>query len=310
MRGRRFEYPAPEQLTVVIRAAGERTERACAQLFAEQLPEGRGPTVIHEKPFSRAVLRSFEIGIDAGRPWLIAVDADILPLPDTVERAREICGKMAPDAFVATPLFLCRTVGGFAMRGLHCYRASLLPRALALAPELAANLRPESRFHDAMRALGHAREVYAKALGLHEHEQHFRHVYVKSLLRARKDEHAATIRARLERTAADDPDSLVALWGFEDAADGGPVEYDWDARYERFETRMAAAGLTERGPLGVEEARGLALERILAHDFGADRETEPWIRAMHGFSGGAAGFIEAVRRPPLFTPAPARAGAA
>jgi len=160
MHERRFVYPEPEELTFVVRAAGERTEAACVAQLRGQLLSDAQLTVIHERPFSRAVTRTFELGIESGRPWLVAVDADLLLLDDAVERAREICGKMAPEAFCATPLFLCKTVGGFASRGLHCYRASLLYEALGLTDQLDPDLRPESRYYGAMKARGYTREEY------------------------------------------------------------------------------------------------------------------------------------------------------
>lgn len=305
MHERRFIYPEPDELTFVVRAAGERTEEACVAQLRRQLPSESQLTVIHERPFSRAVTRTFELGIASGRPWLVAVDADLLLLDDAVERAREICGKMAPEAFCATPLFLCKTVGGFASRGLHCYRASLLDEALGLTGQLDPDLRPESRYYGAMKARGYTREVYAKVLGLHEHEQSYRHIYIKSLLRARKDDDAEAFRRSLEVRAECDPDAMVALWGFEDAIDGGPDEYDWSAPLPSFEARMERAGLAEKPPLDASEIEELALREILAHDYVTDSTTEPWVRDMHAFERGAPGLIESVRNPPRFTPTPA-----
>lgn len=303
MPTRRFDYPDPSELTLVVRAAGERTEAACVDLFGGQLPSPDQLVVLRERPFAKAVIRCFEEGVLAGRPYLIAVDADILPLPDAVERAREICGKMAPDAFCATPLFLCRTVGGFAMRGLHCYRANLLPEALSLLPDLPSDLRPESRFHDAMKARGHPREVYAKVLGLHEYEQSFRHIYLKSMLRARKDPYAEQIRSRLQARAPHDPDALVALWGFEaaEADPNPPLEYDWTAARPELDRRLAAAGLSEKPTLDASRAAGMALDAVGAHDYRTDTHTEPWIREMLAFHDGGSRVLDAINQPPLFS---------
>ena len=52
---------------VVIRSAGERTEELCRYLAAQQVPE-ENVVVIREHPFSRAVLKSFEVGLDFGLP--------------------------------------------------------------------------------------------------------------------------------------------------------------------------------------------------------------------------------------------------
>lgn len=307
MHERRFVYPDPEELTFVVRAAGERTEAACIAQLRDQLPSVDQLVVLRERPFSRAVVRTFETGIEGGRPWLIAVDADLLFLDDAVERAREICGKMAPEAFCATPLFLCGTIGGFGSRGLHCYRASLLDEALGLTEKLDPDLRPESRYYDAMRARGHTREVYAKVLGLHEYEQSYRHIYLKSLLRARKDTDADVFRASLQERASSNTDAMIALWAFEDAEQDrdGPLEYDWSAPLPRFDARMHEAGIAEKSELTIGDVQGLALREILGHDYRSDTTTEPWVREMHGFEEGAPDLLRSVRNPPLFTPVPA-----
>ena len=45
--------------------------------------------LIHEVPFSQAVRRTFEIGIEQNKKWTIAVDADILLNDNSVQRMVE-----------------------------------------------------------------------------------------------------------------------------------------------------------------------------------------------------------------------------
>ena len=304
MKPRPFIYPSAEELTIVVRAAGERTEEACIAQLLDQIPDPSQLHVLHEQPFSKAVVRTFEIGVECGRPWLIAIDADLLIFDDSLDRAREICGKMAPEAFCATPLFLCNTVRGLVFRGLHCYRASLLDEALELTPSLAADLRPESRYYTAMKNRGYTREAYAKVLGVHEYEQSYRHIYLKSLLRARKDPDAEVFCEQLQARAEHDLDARVALWGFEDAINhlDAPIEYDWEAPLPAFDERMNSAGLAEKAPLKSSSIEGLALREVLQHDYHSDRSTEKWVRDMMDFEHGANKLKEAVTHPPLFTP--------
>jgi hypothetical protein len=300
-----YSYPAASELTVVIRGAHERTEELCTQIIAAQLPSRDQLTVLHRSPFSEAVNQTFEIGIDSKRPWLIAIDADIIPLDDVVVRIREICGKMAPDAFVATPLFLCNAVGGLATRGLHCYKAEFIEEAYGLIATLEQNLRPESRIHDAMTARGYKRECYAKIFGLHEYEQSAKHIYLKSMLRSRKDEFREQIRENLESRADLCSDSRIALWGFEDStADltlGSPlpVEYDWDAHYPRFDERMGMMGWSEKQSVNLTDFDGYALKQIRNHDFLNDVQTLPWIREILDFQQGASAALEYVNTEPI-----------
>lgn len=300
----RRTYPSPEEITVVVRAAHERTEELCVRTVVKQLPSSNQLTVLHERPFSKAVQRTLEIGIEAKRPWLIAIDADIIPLDDVVARIREICGKMADHAFVATPLFLCHMVGGFATRGLHCYRASLLPRAYALLGGIESGYRPESNIHDAMVHRGYTRECYAKICGLHEYQQSALHIYLKAMLRYRKDEYREQIRASLIARASGCRDCQIALWGFDDAAhdtrtesaDG--YEYAWDAEYERFRTRMNERGWSDKKPLECESMTGYALRVIRAHNYYHDQNTLPWIRDLLRFEQGGSDALEYVNTTP------------
>ncbi len=294
-------YPDASELTVVIRSAGERTEHHCAELLKSTLPNSSQCVVIHERPFSRAVRASFTIGIESARPWLIAVDADLLLLSDVVCRIREVCGKMAPEAFCATPLFLCNTLGGLATRGLHCYRASMLEEALCVTPNADEPLRPESAIQDAMRERGHTRECYAKVFGLHEYEQSLRHVYIKSMLRARKAKEPELFISRLEPLRAISPDARAALWGFEDATSTSdqPTEYDWDARYPGFDQRMIDAGLSEKPPMVIADTDRYIREHLLRHDFREDTMTLKWIRDLLRFSQGPGETMQYVDHPPL-----------
>jgi len=301
---RAFVYPQASDLTIVIRGAHERTEQLCAQIIARQLPAPAQLTVLHQSPFSAAVNRTFEIGIDSNRPWLIAIDADIIPLDDVVVRIREICGKMAPNAFVATPLFLCSAVGGLATRGLHCYNAKHIKEAYSLIGALDQNLRPESRVHDAMVARGYTRECYAKVFGLHEYEQSPKHVYLKAMLRSRKDEFRDLIKAHLELRSTTHQDSQIALWGFEDSATDAqaktdlPIEYDWNAHYPRLEERMLANAWTEKPAINLDEFDGFALKAINAHDYKNDTQTLPWIRELLEFDNGAPHALKYVNTTP------------
>jgi len=293
-------YPETSQLTIVVRAAGERTEQACVGILSKGLDDPSQCTVIHEHPFSAAVRRTLEIGRDAGRAWLVAVDADLLPLADVLLRVREVCGKMAANAYCATPLFLCKSVGGLATRGLHIYRASLLDEALRITPSGLEPLRPESAIQDAMVKRGYTRECYAKIFGLHEFEQSFRHLYIKSLLRARKEPDLQPLIDRLTLAAETSGDARVALWAIKDARLGEqPREYDWSAAYPRFEERMRACGMTEKPPFALSDVDGFVRSTIHAHDFVSDRSTLPWIRELLAFDRGAPAALAYVDHPPL-----------
>ncbi|MEM1423954.1 MAG: hypothetical protein AAGH64_08110 [Planctomycetota bacterium] len=267
------------------------------RLLARQLDHE--PVVVRERPFSRAVVRTLEVGAAGDAEWLVAIDADVLVLSDFVERARGLCARMPSDAFCATALTLCRVVGGLVFRGVHLYRASMLREALGLVDGLAPDLRPESAVQIAMSERGHPKRFIAHAVGVHDHEQYLRHLYLKAKLRARKDEERDAIAASLAARSASDVDALVSSWGFADARTerDGPVEYDWGAAQPGFSRRLIGHGLLERDALCEERADGLAERALAAHDYRSDRVTAPWIRERLRFEDGAPVITEGLVLP-------------
>src|SRR6476619_2803834 len=85
-----------DDVKVIIRSSGERTEAACKQIPAKQV-RIENISVIHESPFSKAVEATFRLGTEADKKWTLAVDADILltatAVQDIVKRAEKKSGK-------------------------------------------------------------------------------------------------------------------------------------------------------------------------------------------------------------------------
>ncbi|MBY0262361.1 MAG: hypothetical protein K2Q20_08445 [Phycisphaerales bacterium] len=294
-------------MTFVVRCAGERTMDAAIALLREQVAAlGGDPRAqvrpVSERPFVNAVRATLELGIASGRPWTIGMDADVLLLSDGVRRLAGLCSAAPDDVYTITTLVYCKYFGGFCFRGIHAYPTRLLGEALPLveSSNAAESLRPETSVVNAMLARGYKMLGPPVPVGAHDFEQSFRHIYLKMRLRARRelgDEPGKTttdyfefVRAR----AAVDPEYLVASWGLEDgrrdalSSGGSPAHYDWDAKYPELDDRLTRAGMTEKGPLGLHEARGLADRLMASHEYVADRRTPKWIRDKHGFAEGVS----------------------
>lgn len=288
-------------LSFVVRAAGERTAEAAEGLLRRQViglgGAGAAPVeVVHERPFSKAVRRTLEIGAASGRAWTIGMDADVLLTADGVRRLIGLCAGAGPSTFTVTGLMLCKFYGGLVFRGVHCYRSSLLGRALTVLGERTPGgpdpeLKPESAVVHAMDALGFGYEGRPVVLAAHDFEQSYRHIYLKMRLRGRREVEgaseggdAAALRRFCEgRARAGDADFAVALWGVEDgiadAHRGVPVRhYDWFAEYPEFDARMSSHGLSEKPPLGPDGCEGLAERVIGAHRLDLDTRTPRWVR--------------------------------
>ena len=163
---------------VVIRAAGGRTLSACQLLIAEYMSQGCVES-ISERPFERALARSFQIGIDAGTKWLVTVDADLLLRPGAISQMVAFCDSLPDDVFQIQPLILDKFIGGFRKAGPRVYRTALLGKALELVPAPGEKHRPEAYIVEEMGRSGHRTVTYDFVVGIHDFEQYYRDIYRK-----------------------------------------------------------------------------------------------------------------------------------
>lgn len=293
-----------EQITFVIRAAGERTAEAAERILRMQLgPRNKKLVqVITERPFVRAVRRTLEIGVEAGRPFTVGMDADVLLVAGGAQRIAQLAGALSPGMYSAVGLMLCRFFGGYCFRGVHVYRTDLLERAIPLVgmhtpggPDPA--LKPESAAVHAMAAHGHGFASLPVVLAIHDYEQSYRHIYLKMRMRGRREATPDGAGPALEsfldccrdQAARGVSDFTVALWGLEDgaadarqAAVNGTLatisEYDWYAPLPEFERRMREQGLVEKPALDTSGVLHLPDQTIIEHQLDTDHRTPAWIR--------------------------------
>lgn len=304
-----------QDLTFVVRSAGERTRDAALRVLASQITAlGGDPsaqiTNVEAKPFVNAVRATYEIGLASGRPWVVGMDADVLLLSDGVGRLMRLCDAAAPDAFTLTTLVLCKFFGGFCFRGIHLYPRRLLAEALPLIEEskAAESLRPETAVVQAMVARGYRLEGPPEPVGVHDFEQSFRQIYLKMLLRGRREmsddggRGYGAYLAFLQDLAKRDADGLVASWGLADGASDAsradaPAHYPWDAEYPRLDERLRAFRIREKPALQAHAAAEIADAIIAAHPFATDIRTPAWIRERFAFASGTSAVLAAWRIP-------------
>jgi hypothetical protein len=273
--------------------------------------------IVSEKPFAKAVRRTFEIGLDERRPWVIGIDADVLLLSDGLARLGNICATADGSVFTIASLVLCKFYGGFCFMGIHCYPRRLLDKGLSVVRDGAASLRPESAVAKALESQGLRAFAPPVPIGIHDFEQWHRHIYVKMRLRGRRwaadggagsDTAYADHLGFVERRARTDADYLVAFWGLRDgyadaARPGAPSQYDWDGHFPEYNERLLSTRLSEK-PAWPCAALGLAECVMATHDYMGDNRTPRWIRERFGFSSGPAHAlqrigidVESLRRP-------------
>ncbi|NJO90967.1 MAG: hypothetical protein HC831_19895, partial [Chloroflexia bacterium] len=110
--------------------------------------------VVHEVPFSKALKKSFEIGISQNKKWTLCTDADVLIKKGSLKSFIEFADKLHDTAFKIYPFFVDKLFNICRGGGLHLYRTSLLRMAIELIPEEGVDLRPESHVFLKMKELG------------------------------------------------------------------------------------------------------------------------------------------------------------
>ena len=246
-----------QEVTVIIRAAGERTEEACRRLLAEQVP-AEGIVVVRERPFAAALRESFRIGTERSRPWTLCIDADVLVRDGAVAELLALARRTTEDVFEVQGMVLDKLFGGPRPAGNHLYRTALFPRALECAASCAKSVRPENDTLEGMRALGHPWKQEELVVGLHDFEQFFKDIYRKAFVHARKHLFfLPALEPYWQRKAAEDTDFRVTLLGLEDGRrHQGPITVDTRAFPQEINALLTGCGLSEKGPLAPDAYTG------------------------------------------------------
>lgn len=181
-----------QNVTVVIRAAGERTEALCRLLVEQQVPESN-VFLIHEKPFSRAVATTFRIGQAQGKDWTLAVDADVLinenAIANLVNNATALEKQIKDKLYVYQGHILCKVFGKPRTAGLHLYQTKYLAQAASLIPTDPHARWPESTTYRAMNDLGLYHYVETGIYALHDYEQYHRDMFRNGYFQSKKHFH-------------------------------------------------------------------------------------------------------------------------
>jgi len=236
-------------LSVVIRSVGERTEQACRKLIIDQGVPAENIQVIHEAPFSAAMSKSFEIGMDCAKPWTFCVDADLLLRPGAIQTMLRHAEELEDGVCEFQGLILDKLFGGPRDGGIHAYRTSLLPLLLQSIPSEGVNIRPEFHTLQAMKALGHPWVSVPYIVGLHDFEQHHRDIFRKCFVQAHKHPHVIPLFLSIWRAGApEDTDFQMALQGLA----AGIAHHDTvliDTRQKVYAELFAALKVDEKPPL-------------------------------------------------------------
>ena len=240
-----------EKATVVIRSVGERTEGLCYDRLRCQIPE-HNIHLIHETPFSQALRKTFQIGLQDNRPWLFVVDADVLVMPRIVDKMIAYAETLDEKVFCVIGMIIDKFLQSPREGGVHLYRTKWLRQAVSIVPDPYQAIRPENFVIRTMNR-NNFRLVRTDVLtGLHDFEQFYRDIYRKGFIHAIKNnEMVLEVLDLWRKKAAADPDYQVALAGYEAGRQyGGRTSIDANAAFmDSFEESLRSLGLSEKLPL-------------------------------------------------------------
>jgi hypothetical protein len=175
-----------DQVCVLIRSVGERTETVCRELILSQDIPPENIIVIKKTPFTLALQAAFETGIAYNCPWTFCVDADVLLLPGSIQKMLALAEKQKSNVCEIQGRVLDKFLGGPREAGNHLYRTSLLKIALENLPLDPNTLRPETDTLSTMKQKGYPHVSVSLLVGIHDFEQYYRDIYRKCFVQAHK----------------------------------------------------------------------------------------------------------------------------
>jgi hypothetical protein len=256
----------PTNITAIVRSAGERTEAACYELVAQQIPQ-ENIVIIREVPFATAVAKTFEVGIERGLPWTLCIDADVLLRENAILDLLKIAEQAEENVFEIQASVLCKFFGGHRPAGNHLYRTSLLEKGLSCVAD-ASFIRPETETINRMKEQGHPFIEVGMIVGLHDYEQFYKDIYRKCFIQARKHGELChkLFQPMWSRFVAEDPDFEVALWGLKDGQTfTGEVQIDVQRFPEQINGRLSQRGWQEKESLSTTNYLNENISNIINH---------------------------------------------
>lgn len=239
-------------IVVIIRSAGERTEYLCKKLILDQGLAEDKIQIIREVPFSQALRKSYQLGIESGCRWTLCIDADVLLRPGSISKMLQFAEKQHAKVCEIQGFILDKFFGGIRKGGIHLYRSSLLPKVIRQIPDEGENIRPETQTLHNMRKLGYERAVVSYVVGIHDEEQFNKDIYRKALVHGVKHIDRLHLFVSLWKEGLKrDPDFAVALTALSDGIKLHDQLYI-DAKQEIYIQKFSESGFQEKKSLDID----------------------------------------------------------
>jgi len=208
-----LNYTAKENLTIIVRTSGERTTDLCISLLKRSLSNSE-IIVISETPFSKAVQKCYEVGINKNRKWTLVIDADVLVREKFIEEILNFAETLPDNTFIIQGLVLDKFFNVLRPAGNHLYRTKYLEQAIHLIPKEGTTLRPEHTTNLKMMDNGFLFAQTHFIAGLHDFEQNPMDIAKKCFVQAHKHKHIIDLIWPLwKKLSKNDGDYISAIVG-------------------------------------------------------------------------------------------------
>jgi hypothetical protein len=256
------------QNTIIVRSANERTEQTCYSIIKQAFTDFN-IEVIHEKPFSQAIKKSFDIALKNKSEWLLCIDADVLPNIEGIKALLDIAQNSSVDLFEIQGLVVDKFFPIKRPAGNHLYRTKYIHEAQKLIPKEGTSLRPEHDTLKAMAALGYKIQQTDIFVGLHDFEQNYKDIYRKCFVQAHKHNWIITEAEKYWNTLKEqDTDFQIAIWGTMSGKIYSDTVYiDKEMVKEEIDHILEIKKLSEKAPLHTDSINIIKLvdDKLSSH---------------------------------------------
>lgn len=226
-----------KNITVVIRSCDERTEQFCYNLVLKEVSK-ENVFIIREKPFRKAIIKNFNIGINEGLKYTLALDADIILKENTITEMVSEFEKLPENYFLYQGCIFDKFFNKYRSGGPHLYKTKFLKDLINFIPKDGESLRPESDSFFNLINKGFHYFNDNKFYGLHDFEQNDFDIYRKFFLYAKKyTSSIPSLLIRFKKILSTDQDYQMATRGLVDGMlFKGNVFIDIDFFREKYNT--------------------------------------------------------------------------
>lgn len=281
-----------DDVFVVVRSVGERTEDACIRIAESQLSDSSQLAIVKGIPFGEAHMESIRLALDSQAQWALFLDADIMLKDNAVETMLAEAMEIAEPFFQLNFRILDRGFGGESY-GIHFYSTKYFEQALKYKDVALISQRPEFIVCREIAVNEGVPSITSNTtVALHGYQQYYADLYRTTFVRSIKYSRHLDYMFRLYRDGylsveSDDLDERFMFWGLVDGMihgnkhDLAPLNRDF--YLDNIKDIFSILDVQEKGELMMEEGY---VESVFGNHKPSDLylQNSNWICPSHGYS--------------------------